>query len=140
MIRTCRHCGKELELGHSGACPFCGKHNSDWVVKSNIAIGLSLCGATARLKDMKKRTILKTTLCETKDERTIKRTLKGEKRALQIKWEDNKIVHLHCKSCDNSWEKTTDGQKELNNKFEIKDDIVKCVFCRREWAMGGRAK
>ena len=36
----CRHCGKELEVGHSGACPDCGRAGKDCEVVSSVVVGV----------------------------------------------------------------------------------------------------
>jgi hypothetical protein len=56
-----------------------------------------------RLKSREGKTLLKTTVRGGVEERTIKRDITGEKRALQIKCEKGKIIYLDCKSCNNEW-------------------------------------
>jgi hypothetical protein len=94
-----------------------------------------------RTNDREGRTLLKTTVREDVEERTIKRTITWEPRDLQIKWDKltGEIVHLDCKSCHNSWGMKKDGSLELNKKFDVKEkvSILRCKKCNREWRTGG---
>jgi NAD-dependent SIR2 family protein deacetylase len=89
-----------------------------------------------RVKDREKKTTLKTRVRESVEERTIVRDLTGKRRPLQIKWEGGKIVHLHCLPCDNPWGRNQ-ALGELNTKFDVKENIVKCKKCGSKWRMGG---
>lgn len=90
-----------------------------------------------RLINKERKTLLKTKVREDIEERTIKRDIKRKLRPLQIKWKRSKIVHLHCLPCGNSWGRNQ-GLEELNTKFDVKENIVKCKRCGGEWRTGGR--
>jgi|SRR5208282_4169970 len=91
-------------------------------------------------------TILKSTVGETSEDRTIKRTIDGEKAALQIKWvvgSDGtiEIVHIHCMKDKPSseWSKRSSLPVERFYEVSHKDDIwlIKCKICGRKWDSSG---
>lgn len=94
-----------------------------------------------RVKNKDKKTKLKTTVRDDVEERTVKRNVLGEKKALQIKWDKitGGIVHLHCKTCGNSWGRISGLNP--NTKFEIQkispDMIIACRRCGSRWRSGG---
>jgi hypothetical protein len=93
-------------------------------IKTGEAMKSSL---RARLRDKNGRELLDTKFEANVEKRFTKRTGK----ALQIVWKDNKIVHLHCKGCDNEW-KIKDSPS-WSSKFEMNGDKIKCLKCNKEY-------
>lgn len=90
-----------------------------------------------RVRDKKGRTLLKTGVRGDVEDRAVKRDVTvGKKRELQMKREKGEIVHLHCEPCNNSWGRNQ-GLTDLNEKFEVNENTVKCKKCKRVWRMGG---
>ena len=93
-----------------------------------------------------KVTVVKTTVDNEEEARTIKRTVDGESADLQIKWVKHpsgefEIVHLHCmKDKERSaWNRT---EKMLIDKvYDVtKNDgtwTIRCRTCGRVWKSGG---
>jgi hypothetical protein len=97
------------------------------------------------VRDNKKETItiLKSHADDEKEERTIKRTIKGEKAALQVKWikhpNEVEFVHVHCESDKEStaWGKASEVPIE---KFYVVTQLgtseweIICKKCGRKWS------
>lgn len=95
---------------------------------------VSLRNSVKIRKRRAEKTLLKTTVQENVEERTVKRDITGKKSALQIKWVSGKKVHLHCKTCGNSWGRRSGLSP--NTKFVLRENTVKCKRCGREWRTG----
>jgi len=92
-----------------------------------------------------KVTILKTHVDNREEERTIKRTIDGEKADLQVKWVKHsdgiEIVHIHCMrdKKSNEWGRASGTPVEKSYHLVQKNTTweITCKKCGRKWNTGG---
>lgn len=77
------------------------------------------------------KVILKTTPTLRQEDREIKRSLLNTDNPLQVKWENDQIVHLHCISCNNPW--GLNYTAKIKERFQIEKDKVTCKGCNDNW-------
>jgi len=46
----CQHCGRELELGHTGKCPYCGETGKRCEAIASVAIRLKVSASATRTR------------------------------------------------------------------------------------------
>jgi len=75
------------------------------------------------------------------EDRTVKRTIKGERADLQIKYVveggQRIMVHLHCQKDKETNEWGRMSGKPMGDFYRIDGYIVQCLKCKREWDMRG---
>jgi transcription elongation factor Elf1 len=55
-------------------------------------------------------------------------------KAIQIVYNQKKIVHLHCKACDNEW-KIKEGS-DWKQKFDVNGPTITCKKCGKIYEAG----
>jgi len=123
--------------------PYYGKGEQWMVSKQHIieVVGVIDSALEVIVRDAKGRKILETKIRRSKGGRRaeVRFTRKPHGGALQIVWEKGKLVHLHCKKCNNEWK--LKDKKPLRELFSVtRNDnnilIVKCKKCGQEYLSG----
>lgn len=108
------------------------------IVRVVGVIGSSL---RAVVRDAKGRKILEIKIRRSRRGRgaEIRFTRKPYGGALQIVWEEGKLVHLHCKKCNNEWK--LEDKRPLKELFSVtRSDnnilVIKCKKCGQVYLSG----
>jgi hypothetical protein len=121
-------------------CPKCGKNLKD--VGRRIEATLVECVVVSdssrnKTKDQRGKVVIESKI----ESETEKRYSRKPSRALQLVFEEGKIVHIHCKSadCGNEWK--MGGEASLDQKFGITQNQqgireITCKKCGRRYEAG----
>ena len=83
-----------------------------------------------KLKDKTGKVLIETKIDGDIEKRFSRRTGK----AIQIVFNQKKIVHLHCKVCGNEW-KIKEGS-DWNQKFDVNGLTITCKKCEKIYEVG----
>lgn len=88
-------------------------------------------------------TTTKTTVFRDAEDRTIRRTIDGERASLQLKMvKSGQLVHIHCMNCKNSseWGKASGAHVEKFYDLSKANGIwtIRCKNCARRWSSAGK--
>ncbi len=108
-------------------------------VPAHGTIGIGFDHVNIKVKGKEKKPLVESTIIKDRTERRITRKLE---KAMQIVYEDRKIVHIHCKSsdCGNEWKVKDTG--DLSEKFDLEQNkqgisyTIKCKKCGRSYLSG----
>jgi hypothetical protein len=112
----------------------CGHRRVEIFIEETVCVSESL---GIKVKDSKSKEILESKV----EGKTEKRISRKPSKAIQIVWEEGRIVHVHCKSADclNEWK--IEWGIPIKEKFDITPaekgvQKVTCKKCGREYLSG----
>ncbi len=106
--------------------------------KDAVSHGAIRSSVGLRATDSKGFVTGKTNAFSQVEDRTVRRTINGERADLQVKYVAGTIVHVHCMKCHQSNEWKRSSGLPISSKFDVSGvspgiQRIRCKRCNREW-------